>query len=32
VRQWRGRDDEADKWDLHGGDRGRRRPAREGVI
>jgi hypothetical protein len=28
----RGGDDEADKWGPRGGDRGRRRPAREGVI
>jgi hypothetical protein len=28
----RGGDDEADKWGPCGGDRGRRRPAREGVI
>jgi hypothetical protein len=27
-----GGDDEADKWGPRGGDRGRRRPAREGVI
>jgi hypothetical protein len=25
-------DDEADKWGPHGDDRGRKRPAREGVI
>jgi hypothetical protein len=31
VRQRRG-DDEADKWGPRGGDRGRRQPAREGVI
>jgi hypothetical protein len=28
----RGGDDEANKWGPCGGDRGRRRPAREGVI
>jgi hypothetical protein len=28
----RGGDDEADKWGPRGGDRGRRRPAREGMI
>jgi hypothetical protein len=27
-----GGDDEADKWGPRGGDRGRRRPAQEGVI
>jgi hypothetical protein len=27
-----GGDDEADKWGPHGGDRGRKQPAREGVI
>jgi hypothetical protein len=31
VSQRRG-DDEADKWGPRSGDRGRRRPAREGVI
>jgi hypothetical protein len=28
----RGVDDEVDKWGPRGGDRGMRRPAREGVI